>query len=101
MQRPWTPQMPLTKKRSTEQRLEKGQEAQAARGERLVPLSDASVRESVQNFLRNQPDQGGVIPEMGLPTGAPDEVTAEVTLTGRARIPLLGLVVRRWRVECL
>ena len=66
------------------------------RRERPVPLSDASVRSSVRTFLRDQPAQGGLIAEIGLPTGAPDEVTAEVTLTGRARIPLLGLVVRRW-----
>jgi hypothetical protein len=67
---------------------------------RPVPLSDTTVQNSVRDFLRAHEDdrqnQDRLIPEMGLPTGAPDEFTAEVTLTGRARIPLLGLVVRRW-----
>jgi hypothetical protein len=63
-----------------------------------VPLSDATVRNSVREFLNRQAtqDQQRPVPEIGLPTGAPDAVTAEVTLTSRARIPLLGLVVRRW-----
>ncbi|WP_269330097.1 pilus assembly protein TadG-related protein [Kineosporia babensis] len=65
--------------------------------ERPVALTDASVQESVRDYLSQAPEslvelQIGV----GGPTGALDEATAEVTLTGRARVPLVAVVVRRW-----
>ncbi|GLY19248.1 pilus assembly protein TadG-related protein [Kineosporia rhizophila] len=62
--------------------------------ERPVPLSDASVRSSVTGYLAQRAVDVDV--GIGRPTGALDDATAQVTLTGTARIPLIGLVVRRW-----
>ncbi len=65
--------------------------------ERPVPLSDASVLQSVREHLKQVPGPAAELNiGIGEPTGALDEATAEVTLTGRARIPLISLVVRRW-----
>ncbi len=65
--------------------------------ERPVALSDESVEESVRRYLANEPGSAGELAvEIAGPTGALSETTAEVTLSGRARIPLVSLVVRRW-----
>lgn len=62
-----------------------------------VPLSDASVRSSVSGYLAvAAPLQPFPAPQVGPGTGTPDGVTAEVTLTTTARIPLVSAVLRPW-----
>lgn len=62
-----------------------------------VPLSDASVRTSVTEYLAvAAPLQGFPAPALGAGTGSPDGVTAQVTLTTTARIPLVSAVLRPW-----
>ncbi|WP_143448755.1 pilus assembly protein TadG-related protein [Kineosporia sp. A_224] len=62
-----------------------------------VPLSDASVRASVTGYLAvAAPLQPFPAPQVGTGTGTPDGVTAEVTLTTTARIPLVSSVLRPW-----
>lgn len=65
--------------------------------ERPVSLSSASVHQSVLDYLREEPGPTAKL-RVGVsaPTGALDGSTAEVTLAGRARVPLISLVVRRW-----
>jgi hypothetical protein len=74
-----------------------GQPAGPGAGERVVPLSDASVRESVHRYLR---DVGSEQRLPGLaatdPTGSPDGSTAEVTLTAVIPLPLVGAVLAPW-----
>ncbi|GAB6898720.1 pilus assembly protein TadG-related protein [Kineosporia succinea] len=66
-------------------------------GERPVALSDRSVHESVRRYLGEKPESAEELDvSISAPTGAVNGTTAEVTLTGRGRIPLIGLVVRRW-----
>jgi hypothetical protein len=66
-------------------------------GERVVRLSDASVRESVHRYLH---DVGAEQRLPGLaatdPTGTPDGSTAEVTLTAVIPLPLVGAVLAPW-----
>lgn len=69
-----------------------------------VPLTDASVRASVTAYLADYTAatagtrRGTAVaaPEVGAATGSPDGVTAEVTLTTVARLPLVSLVLRPW-----
>ena len=62
-----------------------------------VPLSDASVRASVAQYLAvAAPLQSFPAPALGAGTGSPDGVTAQVTLTTTARIPLVSAVLRPW-----
>ncbi|MBI4939473.1 MAG: hypothetical protein HY830_01850 [Actinobacteria bacterium] len=62
-----------------------------------VPLSDASVRASVSGYLAvAAPLQPFPAPQVGAGTGTPDGVTAQVTLTTTARIPLVSSVLRPW-----
>ncbi|GAA3591873.1 hypothetical protein GCM10022223_03120 [Kineosporia mesophila] len=66
-------------------------------GEYPVPLSDGTVHASVRSYLGEKPETAADLDvAIGSPTGAWEETTAQVTLTGRARIPLVGLVVHRW-----
>lgn len=62
-----------------------------------VPLSDATVRRSVEDYLGvaagGQPFPRPVV---GPGTGTPDGVTAQVTLTTTARIPIVSTVLRPW-----
>jgi hypothetical protein len=66
-------------------------------GERVVRLSDASVRDSVRRYLL---DAGTGQRFTGLaitdPTGTPDGATAEVTLAAVIRLPLVGVVLAPW-----
>lgn len=62
-----------------------------------VPLSDESVRTAVTAYLATAPAAGGIAGlAVGEPTGAPDGFTAQVTLTGVARPPLLPWVLAPW-----
>ncbi|MBT0774106.1 hypothetical protein KIH74_34495 [Kineosporia sp. J2-2] len=66
-------------------------------GELPVLLSDESVRAAARDYLQRNPDAvRNLEVDLAGPTGALQGTTAEVTLTGRAQIPLVGLVVRRW-----
>ena len=64
----------------------------------VVPVSDQSVRDSVESFLvtAQAADRfsGLVIEE---PTGSPDGRAVQVTLSAGARLPLLSFVVSAWR----
>ena len=66
-------------------------------GDRPVPLSDRSVRRSVADYLSNATAQER-LSEIAVvdPTGSPQPGTAEVTLTARAQLPIVGFVVREW-----
>lgn len=60
-----------------------------------VPLGDASVRASVAAYLAvAAPLQS--FPAPAVEAGSPDGVTAQVTLTTTARIPLVSAVLRPW-----
>ncbi|GAA6527282.1 pilus assembly protein TadG-related protein [Intrasporangium sp. DVR] len=57
-------------------------------------LTDASVREAAQAHLSRTPRPTGVSSwSLVSPTGTPDGVTAEVTVRGRARLPMTGWVL--------
>jgi hypothetical protein len=66
-------------------------------GQRVVRLSDASVRDSVQRYLGDA-DLGHRFAALAMssPTGTPDGTTAEVTLTAVIRLPLVGAVLTPW-----
>lgn len=64
-----------------------------------LPLTDASVQAAVQEYLAAAP--AAVTGEfedfaVGAPTGTPDGHLAEVTLTARARPPVLPWVLMPW-----
>ncbi len=63
----------------------------------VIVLTDASVRGSVQEYLRTsgagQRLDGLAV---GEPTGTPDGSTAEVTLVAVVRLPLLSTVLAGW-----
>lgn len=62
-----------------------------------VPLTDQTVRSSAERFLVVAAPLariGGTVVDE--PTGTPDGVTAEVTLTGTARLPLFSFAVAKW-----
>lgn len=66
-------------------------------GSGVVPVSDGTVRESVAAFLQAaQP--AGRFEELTVvePTGTPDGRAVEVTLSARARLPILAVVVAAW-----
>jgi uncharacterized membrane protein len=71
--------------------------AQTAPGNATVPLTDQTVRSSVERYLVAASPlarvEGVAVDE---PTGAPDGVTAEVTLVGRATLPLFSFAAARW-----
>ncbi len=62
-----------------------------------VPLTDQTVRSSVERYLVAASPlarvEGVAVNE---PTGSPDGVTAEVTLVGRATLPLFSFAAARW-----
>lgn len=65
----------------------------------VVPLSDASVEHAVREYLAAAPAQ--VIGEfedfrVATPTGTPDGTTAVVTLSARARPPMVPWVLLPW-----
>jgi Putative Flp pilus-assembly TadE/G-like len=62
-----------------------------------VRLTDQTVMTSVDRYLAIAAPQarvGGVLRDA--PTGSPDGVTAEVTLSGRAQFPLFSFVAAGW-----
>jgi hypothetical protein len=62
-----------------------------------VPLSDASVRAAVDDHLALAADPLPFpAPTVGPGTGSPDGVTAQVTLTTTARLPILSTLLRPW-----
>lgn len=62
-----------------------------------VTLTDASVRASVADYLSVAgAGQPFPTPVVGPGTGTPDGVTAQVTLTTTARLPLVSSVLGRW-----
>jgi len=61
-----------------------------------VPLTDRTVRSSVENYLVVADLVRVEDVAIDQPTGSPDGVTAEVTLVGRATLPLFSFVVARW-----
>ena len=71
--------------------------ATGAGGTAPVPLSDQSVRASVDSYLAlARPGVRLSAVGVDVPTGSPDGVTAEVTLVATARIPLFSFAVARW-----
>lgn len=65
--------------------------------EAAVPLTDRSVRSSVERYLATAAPLArleAVAPDQ--PTGSPDGVTAEVTLIGRATLPLFSFATAGW-----
>jgi hypothetical protein len=66
-------------------------------GDRVaVPLSDRTVRRSVEDHLARAGDPRLERVLVGDPTGAPDPGTAEVTLRAPARLPVFSAAVGRW-----
>jgi Putative Flp pilus-assembly TadE/G-like len=61
-----------------------------------VPLSDRSVRASARSYLLAAGPDDGLEIAVDDPTGSPDGVTAQVTLVGRAHLPLFSFAVARW-----
>ena len=67
-------------------------------GERVVRLSDESVRQSVRAYLADSgADARFTRLTVADPTGTPDGATAEVTLTAVVRLPMVGAVLAPWR----
>lgn len=69
--------------------------ATGAQADGGVPLTDASVRASVQDFLAGSGPRFDSL-AVGAPTGTPDGQTAEVTLLAVARLPLVSSVLAPW-----
>jgi hypothetical protein len=62
-----------------------------------VPLTDQSVWASVEQYVVTAAPLAQVAAiAVDRPTGSPDGVTAEVTLIGRATLPLFSFAVARW-----
>ena len=61
-----------------------------------VPLTDQSVQNSVEQYLATARSLRAAEVVVDQPTGSPDGVTAEVTLAGRATLPLFSSVVAQW-----
>lgn len=74
-----------------------GDAADPRAGAGLVPLTDRTVRDAVQSHLAASPAAAGVSAvRVGEPTGTPDGVTAEVTLTAIARPPFIPWALVGW-----
>jgi hypothetical protein len=73
-------------------------EASAGDETAVVPLTDQTVRSSAERYLVTAAPLARVAGvAIDQPTGSPDGVTAEVTLIGRATLPLFSFAVARWR----
>ena len=71
--------------------------AQIGPGDAAVPLTDQTVRSSAERYLVVAAPLTRVERvAVDRPTGSPDGVTAEVTLVGRATLPLFSFAVARW-----
>jgi hypothetical protein len=65
--------------------------------DRVVWLSDTSVRDSVRDYLEGTDLQSRFADlEIAEPTGTPDGSTAEVTLAAVVRLPLVSAVLAPW-----
>jgi hypothetical protein len=65
--------------------------------QREVPLTDETVRSAVRGYLSSYPVPARTADvQLGPDTGSPDGRTAQVELTARVRLPLLGPVVKSW-----
>jgi hypothetical protein len=74
-----------------------GREGPPSGGAAVVPLTDQSVRSSVERYLATAAPLARVEGiAVDQPTGSPDGVTAEVTLIGRATLPLFSFATARW-----
>ena len=74
-----------------------GREGPPSGGVAVVPLTDQSVRSSVERYLATAAPLARVEGiAVDQPTGSPDGVTAEVTLIGRATLPLFSFATARW-----
>lgn len=61
-----------------------------------VPLTDESVRASVDAYVEGRTTTGFESFAVGFPTGTPDGESAEVTLVAVARLPLVSSVLSPW-----
>lgn len=74
-----------------------GREGPLSGGVAVVPLTDQSVRSSVERYVATAAPLARVEGiAVDQPTGSPDGVTAEVTLIGRATLPLFSFATARW-----
>jgi uncharacterized membrane protein len=66
-------------------------------GTGVVPVSDDTVRDSVTTFLLAA-QSAARFEDLAVvdPTGSPDGRVVQVTLTARARLPVLAVVVAAW-----
>lgn len=65
-----------------------------------VPLSNASVRERAVAYVEGRPRPAGIVAwRLGPATGTPDGRTAVVSMSGEARLPMVGAALRELGVS--